>query len=101
MRRPPRSTHLPYTTLFRSAARVLPGIVASPELDDVRRPAAVQRDDPGPVLNRPVAVVDLRAGPAELRAVRREARDRKRTRLNSSHSNLSYAVFCLKKIHIL
>src|SRR2546430_8913752 len=70
IRRPPRSTLFPYTTLFRSA------IVA-------------ERDDP------PVLINDHRAGLGG--RVLRPGRDRKSTRLNSSHSQISYAVFCLKK----
>src|SRR2546430_7401973 len=71
IRRPPRSTLFPYTTLFRSHAdAVLP------------RP----RQDRG--RDRPA----LRADPAAA-----DPADRKSTRLNSSHSQISYAVFCLKK----
>src|SRR3712207_8661330 len=82
IRRPPRSTLFPYTTLFRSALAPLdrgaalgahPGVVVpalpSAEPGDVR--AAGGRPD--------------------------HHRDRKSTRLNSSHANISYAVFCLKK----
>src|SRR2546427_7656020 len=77
IRRPPRSTLFPYTTLFRS-----------------RRPTS--RAAP------PVRVVrsrHVRAGCAGIRGRRLEAGrgDRKSTRLNSSHSQISYAVFCLKK----
>src|SRR3712207_8156355 len=93
IRRPPRSTLFPYTTLFRSVRRVGdvelhvadvpvggdhdPAVAELPHLDvveQVRVPVAVR------ARGRPV----------------REARDRKRTRLNSSHANISYAVFCLK-----
>src|SRR5438874_5690152 len=71
IRPPPRSTLFPYTTLFRS------------ELD--QRPVPEPRPaDPGP-----------RRHPARRR--RGHARDRKSTRLNSSHVEISYAVFCLKK----
>src|SRR3712207_8238403 len=73
IRRPPRSTLFPYTTLFRSPAAARDG-------DDDR----VARPD---LLLRHVGVDDL--------GVR--AKDRKSTRLNSSHANISYAVFCLKK----
>src|SRR5690349_23872980 len=76
MRRPPRSTLFPYTTLFRSGPRK-----ARPRADAGR----VADDPAGP-----------RAGSAG-RAPRRGARDRKSTRLNSSHVEISYAVFCLKK----
>src|SRR2546422_2265309 len=75
IRRPPRSTLFPYTTLFRSPARDLLG-----SEDRVRRH-----------LSR-----HLRHGPHPRRAVRPRG-DRKSTRLNSSHGYISYAVFCLKK----
>src|SRR2546430_8829051 len=68
IRRPPRSTLFPYTTLFRSpldAVRLVPSPVVSPDL--------------------PVESVTV------------TTKDRKSTRLNSSHSQISYAVFCLKK----
>src|SRR3712207_7457208 len=81
IRRPPRSTLFPYTTLFRSrdpAGRR--GLAAGD-------PAAV-RGAAGPQERRPARP----AGPA-----RPPAADRKSTRLNSSHANISYAVFCLKK----
>src|SRR5687768_18352374 len=95
IRRPPRSTLFPYTTLFRSTA--LAGIAES----DVRRPPR----------RRPAAADSLPTNPdAVFRslieredAVGAEAlvlaalRDRKSTRLNSSHGYISYAVFCLKK----
>src|SRR5438445_8493131 len=71
IRRPPRSTLFPYTTLFRSASRRRP--VSFPRLDRrrCRFPGGSASSE------RP--------------------RDRKSTRLNSSHANISYAVFCLKK----
>src|SRR2546430_5183590 len=71
IRRPPRSTLFPYTTLFRSHVGECQGSVA-------------------PIAHRPR--VRTRGGRAD-----REAADRKSTRLNSSHSQISYAVFCLKK----
>src|SRR5689334_24752225 len=77
IRRPPRSTLFPYTTLFRSRHE---HACARRDRRD-RRAAAVEDDEVGPALQR-----HLRAG-----------RDRKSTRLNSSHSSISYAVFCLKK----
>src|SRR3712207_8418878 len=89
IRRPPRSTLFPYTTLFRSGrteGAVQPGLLAGgPRL---------LRDGPGP---RQAA--DRRAGVQHgaLPVVRDRGRDRKSTRLNSSHANISYAVFCLKK----
>src|SRR3712207_7832011 len=89
IRRPPRSTLFPYTTLFRSAGRLarLPGVDGE---DPLRRPA---------VPSSGLAAGDGRAGdPRRLRHFRAaDDRDRKSTRLNSSHANISYAVFCLKK----
>src|SRR5688572_31222936 len=92
IRRPPRSTLFPYTTLFRSVANQLelrlniardePRVRAERDL-----PLGALGNDPGP-RKRPLAV----------RA--EEAADRKSTRLNSSHSQISYAVFCLKKKRI-
>src|SRR2546430_8805913 len=88
IRRPPRSTLFPYTTLFRSdesAGREPDGALAA----DRRGPAGERRAHHGRA-----AVLRLRApgpqGPAA-------GGDRKSTRLNSSHSQISYAVFCLKK----
>src|SRR3712207_7891282 len=88
IRRPPRSTLFPYTTLFRSragAARLRPG---GRGLPPVRRPGPARR------LHEPV-VLHLPEVPAQ--APERSVLDRKSTRLNSSHANISYAVFCLKK----
>src|SRR2546430_6539272 len=73
IRRPPRSTLFPYTTLFRSRDRGPP--VGHP------------RDDDRPAAGNELSVKDAGGG----------ALDRKSTRLNSSHSQISYAVFCLKK----
>src|SRR2546427_3205925 len=84
IRRPPRSTLFPYTTLFRSrrAQRAL-------EL----RAEAGQVFPPGPALAVRAALEAVAAHPDFLRGYG----DRKSTRLNSSHSQISYAVFCLKK----
>src|SRR2546422_7049612 len=68
IRRPPRSTLFPYTTLFRSETRMVPRQIVVPD-----HPSALQR----------LAVEKIT--------------DRKSTRLNSSHGYISYAVFCLKK----
>src|SRR5256885_10271513 len=91
IRRPPRSTLFPYTTLFRSRAEAQPQVC--PQRDVVLREGA----DPGLVLpcrqEGEVNAVDqpVPAGQQHL------LRDRKSTRLNSSHLVISYAVFCLKK----
>src|SRR3712207_8717462 len=85
IRRPPRSTLFPYTTLFRSGVGL--GAVDPERLGRVAglRAADVVRDDDRPGTGR--------------RHPRRPGADadRKSTRLNSSHANISYAVFCLKK----
>src|SRR5690349_24160525 len=75
IRRPPRSTLFPYTTLFRSNADVRLLWRSSSRQQPVRRDAGVRRPE------------DRRA----------QVADRKSTRLNSSHVEISYAVFCLKK----
>src|SRR3712207_7669300 len=91
IRRPPRSTLFPYTTLFRSAdaARELLGFgwsVQSSRSAGLSRPVHCGQDGPGQF-----------GWPGELRPMARGQVDRKSTRLNSSHANISYAVFCLKK----
>src|SRR5690348_18491081 len=75
IRRPPRSTLFPYTTLFRSALRPRPGEAA---------PGRAARG--GPMSDTKRILLDFDGD-----------RDRKSTRLNSSHPSISYAVFCLKK----
>src|SRR3712207_7524582 len=86
IRRPPRSTLFPYTTLFRSRGRPS-SLTALP--DELLEP--LLKGAPG-VLGR---LVPFQAG-VEL-VCHLERQDRKSTRLNSSHANISYAVFCLKK----
>src|SRR3712207_8497543 len=92
IRRPPRSTLFPYTTLFRSR-RLAHRLVDDGRAERVRRraPPALTgatrvRSDPSPRVPR-----EAPAGATLLMV------DRKSTRLNSSHANISYAVFCLKK----
>src|SRR3712207_7045404 len=92
IRRPPRSTLFPYTTLFRSAA-------------DARGAGHATRR--GPQDGEPGADTRVQERPEHLRGYPRPSHfepaglgadaDRKSTRLNSSHANISYAVFCLKK----
>src|SRR3712207_6853098 len=94
IRRPPRSTLFPYTTLFRSLLR--PGLVEEEVAYAVEdRLAPVDLDPFGPVGVAP----DEYVGPRVHGLVREVhlPRDRKSTRLNSSHANISYAVFCLKQ----
>src|SRR2546426_7667185 len=100
IRRPPRSTLFPYTTLFRSVSidaatrfGVTTGISAADRAATIRvaiDPATVPGD-----LRRPGHVFPLRARPGGV--LQRVGQDRKSTRLNSSHLVISYAVFCLKK----
>src|SRR5436309_11080521 len=81
IRRPPRSTLFPYTTLFRSDIRLVLQLTAR----NIANPGALDLDHVG-------------AEPCQqLRASRSRLEDRKSTRLNSSHVKISYAVFCLKK----
>src|SRR2546430_6215413 len=96
IRRPPRSTLFPYTTLFRSH-------LVPPAPCDRRTPATPPQRAPGPPgfrlflslwerrLSSMTHEGGITGGPA------RPPSDRKSTRLNSSHSQISYAVFCLKK----
>src|SRR5438034_6498641 len=92
IRRPPRSTLFPYTTLFRS------------------RDAAERKDRPVVAIGRTLFFIDIGDGASLIHETRSDdradnlhfarilrAEDRKSTRLNSSHTVISYAVFCLKK----
>src|SRR3712207_9411681 len=83
IRRPPRSTLFPYTTLFRSEGPEVHVVHHRGRLVD--RPTAGHDEDLGEHLQR--------ADDAD----HEQEQDRKSTRLNSSHANISYAVFCLKK----
>src|SRR3712207_8448098 len=90
IRRPPRSTLFPYTTLFRS-----PGIPRGGRWERDH-----SKEDRDPWLRQPGPRPRAEPQGLGLRGQRR-ALDRKSTRLNSSHANISYAVFCLKKKKIL
>src|SRR3712207_8534495 len=91
IRRPPRSTLFPYTTLFRSFVDTTTNEVLQ-TVDVGTRPYVPETSPDGRLLYVPlhdearVQVLDTASG-----------QDRKSTRLNSSHANISYAVFCLKK----
>src|SRR2546422_5409828 len=76
IRRPPRSTLFPYTTLFRSLRLPITGTVGFKKAEVTTGGIALDKIDPYTMQSR---------------------RDRKSTRLNSSHGYISYAVFCLKK----
>src|SRR2546430_13135490 len=82
IRRPPRSTLFPYTTLFRSPSGMHLGAVAEVEPDRLHHPE-------GRALGEDVGRCE--------HDLLGDGVDRKSTRLNSSHSQISYAVFCLKK----
>src|SRR3712207_8891575 len=129
IRRPPRSTLFPYPTLFRSPGRLVglpvplrreadPGPVGAAALvgaaeagrrvpggrNEVRDGQARVEDlalEGGDVLLGDQLVVDRRDRVLPQLRLRHPRPDRKSTRLNSSHANISYAVFCLKKKHIM
>src|SRR3712207_7352196 len=89
IRRPPRSTLFPYTTLFRSQGDLLELTIHQPApLDQLGR--ELLADESG-------SAGDQDTHGDASRTVGRWPLDRKSTRLNSSHANISYAVFCLKK----
>src|SRR3712207_7394312 len=99
IRRPPRSTLFPYTTLFRSVGRVLEvadlhdGHELGELLADLLERVVVGRHD-----DRHARELGVLGAAYDERVDVEPARgDRKSTRLNSSHANISYAVFCLKK----
>src|SRR3712207_8375039 len=96
IRRPPRSTLFPYTTLFRSALGLRlrgPGVGGEGRLEAaarVRTPGFSDGAHADALRARQLSLnLEQPLGPLRL--------DRKSTRLNSSHANISYAVFCLKK----
>src|SRR3712207_8982623 len=92
IRRPPRSTLFPYTTLFRSSKarrQETPGLERTTRRDG--GPRVQERYHPA----REAGSIDLHRSCGTERPACRK--DRKSTRLNSSHANISYAVFCLKK----
>src|SRR3712207_7841448 len=88
IRRPPRSTLFPYTTLFRSQLQT-----ATARLQTIRTRLEERRR----IVESAAARLEQEARLALQNGREAEARDRKSTRLNSSHANISYAVFCLKK----
>src|SRR3712207_7788559 len=88
IRRPPRSTLFPYTTLFRSASRLSWTYALHSSGHQLVRGASAPLEPGAPLVHAPT-----RAGAREYTF----DADRKSTRLNSSHANISYAVFCLKK----
>src|SRR3712207_9024321 len=98
IRRPPRSTLFPYTTLFRSLLEAVAHLRRHPGQVDERRDLA---DLHRGALHLAEHLDDLlRSLDLALLGRAAAALDRKSTRLNSSHANISYAVFCLKKKNI-
>src|SRR3712207_7028494 len=89
IRRPPRSTLFPYTTLFRSRNAEVRALRRSARPDAARPP------------DLEVGFRDPERADVDVARARDRGRDRKSTRLNSSHANISYAVFCLKKKQII
>src|SRR3712207_7140976 len=99
IRRPPRSTLFPYTTLFRSSGEVLADLVEVLGAESVEETVEWH--------HRPTYPVDPETGQGDAHVqfafsahravVDVDVEDRKSTRLNSSHANISYAVFCLNK----
>src|SRR3712207_8586191 len=96
IRRPPRSTLFPYTTLFRSQIE-----------DDAKDAREAVQERPGDargwavLAEKEYQLAGVSEGfNEEAGTFEGEARDRKSTRLNSSHANISYAVFCLKKKNV-
>src|SRR3712207_7778055 len=97
IRRPPRSTLFPYTTLFRSERERRSGLVQRAAVlaehrDVVTQPVDASADESHVRRDALELVREYGVQPLVL--------DRKSTRLNSSHANISYAVFCLKKIEL-
>src|SRR5688572_31817997 len=89
IRRPPRSTLFPYTTLFRSYVKSRVTLPAPQPPEQMREVAGLKR--------APAAIICESRQCLELPHPHNRRIDRKSTRLNSSHSQISYAVFCLKK----
>src|SRR3712207_7856539 len=95
--RPPRSTLFPYSTLFRSVFMKLTDVIRRPLITEK---TSIQRED-GKTLVFQVASdankIEIKRAIEQLLGSKVASIDRKSTRLNSSHANISYAVFCLKK----
>src|SRR3712207_7334000 len=101
IRRPPRSTLFPYTTLFRSGGPALVLVALEEQLgavalDGLGADVGRQGGDRRVVHGQAAAARSSRCVRTQASGPRPRARDRKSTRLNSSHANISYAVFCLK-----
>src|SRR3712207_6979645 len=97
IRRPPRSTLFPYTTLFRSL-KELPYVIKDMPFQIRNVSGELLLDEKGKYINiRVRQVIKIEEAKYLYDIELRDSQDRKSTRLNSSHANISYAVFCLKK----
>src|SRR5688572_32457637 len=97
LRRPPRSTLFPYTTLFRSRWQARTLRQTCHQIGDVAATPGVEGHLLADVPARPGCPQIAHQVDDPVQFVSFESQDRKSTRLNSSHSQISYAVFCLKK----
>src|SRR2546430_8064619 len=93
IRRPPRSTLFPYTTLFRSHKKQVLAVGNEAKMMLGRTPGHIEAIRP----MRDGVIADFEVAEEMIKYFIRKVQDRKSTRLNSSHSQISYAVFCLKK----
>src|SRR3712207_6953012 len=101
IRRPPRSTLFPYTTLFRSHHRIMSGRMSGLEgwvVGLQLLPLAPDGVETGKVTVLCLLRCTFALLHNDVQGFESRSEDRKSTRLNSSHANISYAVFCLKKI---
>src|SRR3712207_8010151 len=96
IRRPPRSTLFPYTTLFRSAPNS-PTALKEIANEERKKEKGIIKGVPGRPLPGRGLAVESEADRLGRGVKAKKGIDRKSTRLNSSHANISYAVFCLKK----
>src|SRR3712207_7154486 len=97
IRRPPRSTLFPYTTLFRSVLRRELGSEPSSRLTELADRLREVVEERATLVTGLAHLTTTPLSAFEIPFVDRHEEDRKSTRLNSSHANISYAVFCLKK----
>src|SRR3712207_6863122 len=97
IRRPPRSTLFPYTTLFRSGGLTASGNPFDGSTIDLQTSTSFDANFPDFNNMNAAGVVSLLGQVSSWLDGVRDSKDRKSTRLNSSHANISYAVFCLKK----
>src|SRR3712207_8950165 len=97
IRRPPRSTLFPYTTLFRSEPKMIPFFIT--HLFEFSLLNGTKTPQQHSILNPPYKIDEISHWPEISCGLQgfKANKDRKSTRLNSSHANISYAVFCLKK----